>query len=296
MAGADLQAGKADEAIAILQEALKSDPNSAEANNLLCRVEFTLQQFDQAASDCEKAVNLNPQNARYHLWLGRAIGERASRASFLSAFSMAKKTREEFETAATLDPRDAEVLTDLGQFYQEAPGAVGGGMEKADAIAKRLEDVDAARGHDLMGDIAEKRKDLATAEQEFKSAIAGAAHPAFQWMKLASFYRRRERWSDMESALNSGYAAAKADKHSVVALTNGASILARANRQLDLAVKLYETYIASPDKTEEVPAVDVHIRLARLHKQMGDQASAEREKAAALALAHEYKPALDFKP
>ena len=38
-ANADLQVGRADDAVAKLNEALKSDPKSSEANNLLCRVE-----------------------------------------------------------------------------------------------------------------------------------------------------------------------------------------------------------------------------------------------------------------
>ena len=218
-AAADLQAGKADEAVAILSDSLRSDPRSAEAENLLCRVEYTLQHWDAAAAHCEKAVSLNSGNARYHLWLGRTLGERASRASFVSAFGLARHTREEFEAAVKLDPRDADALTDLGQFYQEAPGAVGGGMDKAEAIAKQLDAVDAARGHTFRGELAEKRKDLASAEREFKAALTGAPHPAFQWMALASFYRRHERWSDMEAAVNSGAAAASRDKHSQLRCT-----------------------------------------------------------------------------
>ena len=299
-ANAALQAGKADEATTLLNDALKSDPSSAEANNLLCRVEYSLQRFDQAAAYCQKATDLNSQDARYHLWLGRATGERASRASFLSAFSLAKKTRAEFETAVKLDPRDAEVLTDLGEFYIEAPGAVGGGMDKAEGIAKQLEAVDAVRGHVFRAAIAEKNKDLSAAEQELKAALtapaSGASHAAFAWMSLASFYRRHERWSDMEAAIKSGQAAAARDRHSAVSLFNGASILARANRQPQLAIELYQSYLASPDKTEEAPAFDAMVRLARLLNQTGDQAGAQREKAAALALAHNFKPAQDLKP
>ena len=298
-ANADLQAGKADEAVAILNEALKSDPKNAEANNLLCRVQYTLQQFDQASAHCEKAIDLDPQNARYHLWLGRATGERASRASFLSAFSLAKKTRQEFETAVKLDPRDAEALTDLGEFYIEAPGAVGGGMDKADGEAKQLEALDAVRGHVFRASIAEKNKDFAAAEQELKAALAtpasGPSHPAFAWMALASFYRRHERWSEMETAVKSGQAAAARDRRSAVALFNGASILTRANRQPQLAIELYQSYLASPDKTEEAPAFDAMVRLAKLLNQTGDQAGAQRQRAAALALAHDYRPAQDAK-
>jgi len=293
-ANADLQAGRADAAIAKLNDALNADPKSAEANNLLCRVEYTLQQWNEANGHCEKAVALDAGNARYHLWLGRVFGERASRASWTSAYSLAKHTRDEFETAAKLDPKDGEVLSDLGEFYTDAPGVIGGGADKAEAVAKQLDAIDPARSHHLRGLIAEKQKDLAAAEREFKAATTGP-HPAVSWMELASFYRRHERWADMESAVASGAAAAAHDKHAAVALFNGASILGRANRKPDEAVKLYESYLASPDKSEDAPAFDALIRLAKIRKQTGDQAGALRDKASALALAHDYKPAQEAK-
>jgi tetratricopeptide (TPR) repeat protein len=291
-AHADLQAGKADEAASLLNQAIRSNPNDAEANNLLCRVEYVTQHFDRAAGPCEKAVSLSPQDARYHLWLARVTGERADHASFMSAFSLAKKSREQFETAVKLDPRDGEALSDLGEFYKEAPSVVGGGMDKAEEIAKKLDAVDPSRAHQLRAQIAEKQKDLATAERELKAACTGS-RAAVQWMQLASFYRRQERWAEMEAAIKSGEAAAARDRRASVAFFNGASILARANRQPQEAIKLYERYIDSPDKTEDAPAFDALARLARLRKQTGDQAGAERDRAAALALAHDYKPALD---
>lgn len=293
-AHADLQAGKADEAASLLNQALQSNPNDAEANNLLCRVEYATQHFDQAAGRCEKAVSLSPQEARYHLWLGRVTGERADHASFMSAFSLAKKSREQFETAVKLDPRDGEALSDLGEFYKEAPSVVGGGMDKAEEVARKLDAVDASRAHQLRAQIAEKQKDLATAERELKAACTGS-RAAIQWMQLANFYRRQERWAEMDAAIKSGEAAAAHDKRAAVAYFNGASILARANRQPQEAIKLYERYLDSPDKTEEAPAFDVLTRLARLRKETGDQAGADRDRAAALALAHDYKPAQELK-
>jgi len=293
---AALQAGKADQAASVLNEALKSNPNNAEANNLLCRVEYATGQFDQAAASCEKAVNADPSNARYHLWLGRAIGERASHANFMSAFSLAKKAREQFEAAVKLDPHDGDALSDLGEFYKEAPGAVGGGTDKANDIAAKLEALSssdpsaASRAHQLRAEIAEKAKDFATAEKEFKAACAGP-RAAIQWMELAAFYRRHERWLEMDSAIKSGEAAAGRNKQSAVALFDGASNLARANRNPQEAIRLYEAYIASPNKTEEAPVFEALTRLARLRKKAGDLAGAQRDQAAALALAHDYKPA-----
>jgi hypothetical protein len=56
---------------------------------------------------------------------------------------------------------------------------------------------------------------------------------------------------------------------------------------------MLEEYLAGSAKTEEAPAFVAHARLARLKLQLGDAAAANRERTAALALAHEYRPAQD---
>jgi hypothetical protein len=114
-------------------------------------------------------------------------------------------------------------------------------------------------------------------------------------MRLASFYGKIKRYDDMESAVPSGYAAAQRDQHAGVALFNGASVLIKANRNSALAIKLLETYLSTPGATEEAPAFAAHVWLARLRSQAGDADGARRERAAALALAREYKPAQDLK-
>lgn len=290
-ARAALQAGEADKALTLLSQ----PGGKAEAYNLRCRAEYTLEQWDRAVSDCTQAVKLDGQNSVDHMWLGRALGEKASRASFMSAYSLAKRVRGEFEEAVRLNPRNAEALADLGEFYYSAPGVVGGGTDKAEGVSAQLDRVDAARAHELRGHIAEQRKDYGTAERELRQAIAGSPHPAFQWMTLAGFYRHRARWTDMESAVRSGQSAAERDKRASVAFYDGASLLLKTNRDPARAAKMLESYLASNAKTEEAPAFVAHTWLARLKAQLGDGAAAGRERAAALALAREYKPAQDLK-
>jgi tetratricopeptide (TPR) repeat protein len=289
-----LQAGEADKALGLLN-ALAQSGGNAEAFNLRCRVEYTLEHWERAANDCEQAVKLDSQNSDDHLWLGRALGERASRASFLNAYSLAKRVRAEFEESVRLNSRNVEALASLGEFYYSAPGAVGGGINKSETVAAQLEKIDPTRAHELRGHIAEQRKDYGTAEREYKQAITGSAHPAFQWMTLASFYRGRQRWTEMESAIQSGESAAARDKHAGVALFNGASLLRATNRDPARAVRMLESYLSRSIKTEEAPAFVAHAWLARLKEQLGDAAAASRERSAALALAHEYKPAQDLK-
>jgi hypothetical protein len=295
-ANAALQAGEADKALALLKSLPSSTANLAEASNLECRVRLMLEQWNAAATACQEAVRLDGQNSGYHMWLGRAVGEKADRASFMTAYSLAKRVRSEFEESVRLDSRNAEALADLGEFYRQAPAVVGGGMDKAQGIAAQLDKVDPGRAHELRGRIAEKQKDFGTAERELKQAIAAGAHPASPWIELANFYSRRQRWTDMESAVRSGAAAAEHDKHSGLALYDGAFLLIESNRDPALAAKMLDDYLTGSAKTEEAPAFVAHIRLARLKEQLGDAAAANRERATALALAHDYKSAQAMAP
>ena len=293
-ANAALQAGEADKALALL-EPLAQPGGEAEAYNLRCRVEYTLERWDKAANDCEQAVKLDGQSSDDHMWLARALGEKARRATFLNAYSLAKRVRTEFEEAVLLNPRNANALSDLGEFYYSAPGVVGGGINKSETVAAELDRIDPARAHELRGRIAEQRKDYGTAERELKQAIAASAHPASQWMTLASFYRGRERWTEMESAVRSGESAAQRDKQAGVALYNVASLLRDTGRDPARAAKMLESYLAGSARTEEAPAFVAHVWLAQLEEQLGDAAAASRERAAAQAMAQEYKPAQDLK-
>ncbi len=289
-ANAALEAGNADAALSLLN----SLPATAEVHNLECRVQFALEHFDAAANECQAAVNASSENSDYHMWLGRALGEKASRASFLSAFSLAKRVCAEFEAAVKLDGRNAAALADLGEFYASAPGIVGGGNDKAARVATQLDAVDQARAHELRGRIAEGQKDYGAAERAFRQAVSASQHPAFQWMTLASYYRRRARWTDLDAAIDSGLKAAQHDRRAGVALFNGASVLSRANRNLSLSAKMLEEYLAGSSLTEEAPAFVAYTRLAQIRVQLGDKAGAQEARAKALALAHDYKPAQDL--
>jgi tetratricopeptide (TPR) repeat protein len=285
-----LENGEADKALALVGSLPQGGAGSAEAQMLKCRVRFTLQQWAAASGACQEAVNLDGENSNYHLWLGRALGEWADRATFLIAFSLGKRVRAEFETAVRLDPRNPAALSDLGSYYMDAPSLMGGGIGKAQGIADQLEGVDSARAHQLRAEIAEQRKDYVSAEREFRLAVTSSPHPAEQWSVLASFFGRRQQWTQMEWAIHNCLAAAERDPDSGVGLYDGAGVLIRARRDPELAAKMLEDYLAGDSKSDEAPAFVAHWRLARLLEQLGDSAGATREQAAGYALAHEYRP------
>lgn len=280
--------GQADDAIKRLRQILGANNQDGEAHNLYCRVSLQLDAWDDAVDHCERAVNISRNNSSYHLWLGRAYGAKAERASMFSAYGLARRLKAEFETAVRLDPRNAAALADLGEFYVSAPAVVGGGNAKAEALAPKLDAVDPVRGHELRAQLADAEKDYGTAETELKAAIAASRAPADQWMGLASYYRKHERWDEMMQAIKTGLAD---DKAHTVAQVDGASTLIRTQRELPMAAQMLRDYIASTQKSEDAPAFRVHVELGKLLAKQGDQVGAKREFQAALALAHDYKPA-----
>lgn len=283
-----IASGRADEALAALRGAINSSPNDAAAHNLRCRVYFSLGQWDRGIGDCEKAVALDPDDSRYHMWLGRIYGEKADKSGFMTAASLAGKVREQFEAAVRLDPNNVEARTDLAEFYLEAPGIVGGGRDKAQQQADVLLRLEPARGHWVNGRLAEKRKDFDTAEKEYRAAIEATHGSASNWLNLGLFYKHRERWDEMEQTL-SHVRNAPLDRSD--ALVDAADVLIRTQRNLPEAVLLLQTYLSSSSKVEQAPAFKVHYLLGTADEKLGDRQGAAAEYRSALDLAHEFQPA-----
>jgi len=282
----DLTHGRADNGLQALDSVLALQPQNAEAHNLRCRIYLQEQRWNDAIASCQTAVKLMQGNSNYHLWLARSLGEKADRVSFITAFKMAKPIRVEFETAAKLDAHNVNALSDLGEFYVDAPGIVGGGFDKAELVAQQLDTVAPDRGHYIRARMAEGQKDYGRAEDEYKAAIAASKDPADPWMDLASFYRRRQRWSDMIDAVHKG---AALDREHGVASADGASVLIRANRDLPFAKELLERYLASSNQSEDAPAFQKHVQLGKLMTSLGDAPGAQQQFAAAVDLAKDYQ-------
>lgn len=278
-----LATGPVDELIETLQGRISSTPHDAESHNLLCRAYFSLEEWDRGIAACERAVNLDPQNSLYHLWMGRIYGEKADRTGFLKAAGLVKKVRSSFERAVELSPGDWEARTDLAEFYLEAPGIVGGGKDKARAQADAIRPLNPAMAHWVLGRIAEKNKDNAVAEREFRAAIDSSHGGAHAWLNLALFYRHTNRFDEMEQALHTMQTRPLDRPES---LMDGASILFRTNRNLPFAVQLLNRYLSTPVEAE--PAFKAHYLLGQLLEKQNDRQAAADQYRAALSLAHTY--------
>jgi len=283
-----LAAGRVDDAIVTLQNRIAATPNDAESENLLCRAYLALTNWDASIAACQKAVALEPENAEYHLWLGRAYGEKADHSSFFTATGLAKKVRSEFEAAVRLDPSNVEARADLADFYVEAPGIVGGGIDKAATQAQQLVPLDPAEAHLVRAQIAEKDNDQAAAEREFRAAIQTSGGRPGPWMDLARFYRRTNRFDEMQAAIQQA-TSAQNNRHVLLA---AAEILILTQRNLPAAGELLRRYLAS-ETVEDAPAFKAHYLLGSLLEQQGDTRGAAQEYRNALSLARDFSPAQD---
>jgi len=175
------------------------DERDAAVYVLLGKAWFMQGQYKQAVADLEKAVGQDRLNSDYYDWLGRAYGRIAEGSSFLSALGYAKKTVRAFERAVELGPSNLEALSDVFEYYLQAPGMVGGGLDKAEDIAKRFAGLNAAEYRWARARLAEKRKDFETAEREFRAAFATAPNEVGRALDLATFLSSRGRYSESDT-------------------------------------------------------------------------------------------------
>ena len=285
-----LSEGGVDEAIQMLQGQIHRAPN-AESYNLLCRAYFELDDWNPAVSACETAVAMEPGNSLYHLWLGRTYGEKANRVNFLSATGLARKVHSEFERAVELSPGNVDARTDLAEFYLEAPGIVGGGKDKAAAQVNQLMPLNPALAHWVMARTAEKNKDNAIAEQEYRAAVEASHEGSRALANLAGFYRHINRINDMEQALHTLESSRNLDRPA--ALVDAAYMLLRTGNDYPLAIRLVRRYLSSGTTVEEYPVFKAHYLLGELLEKQGDASAAAGEYREALALAHNFRPAQD---
>jgi tetratricopeptide (TPR) repeat protein len=279
-----LAAGRIDDAIAALNGRLSTPAADANSSNLLCRAYFALEEWDQAQSSCEKAASLDPNNSRFHLWLGRVYGEKAEQSNFLTAAGLAPKVREEFERAVDLDPKDVDARLDLAEFYLSAPAIIGGGERKARAQAQSIATVNPAREHWIYARIADQKKDPATAEREYHEYIDLSHGDAEAWLNLALFLRHHKRFDEMEQAILK-LSQAPLSKPDV--LVEASEMLYRSGRNYPFATELLRRYIAA-GPVESAPAFRAHYLLGMLLEKQGDKVGAAQEYRASLSLVRNF--------
>jgi tetratricopeptide (TPR) repeat protein len=228
---------------------------------LLGKNYYGLGDFKKATEMLEKAIALEPGNAEYHLWMGRAFGRRAETSSMITAPGYASKARQYFETAARLNPKSLDAQSDLFEYYLEAPGFLGGGQDKAAATAADIARISAAEGDWAQARIAEKRKEYSKAEQHLRHAIELAPFQVGRFVDLAKLLAKQGRVQEADQSIAR---AEQISPNSPRLVFAKADLYIRTKRNLNEARDLLKRYLSMTLSPDDPPRSQAEKLLAQM--------------------------------
>lgn len=244
-----------------LVQLLPLSPKDAVTLQLIGQDYFMLGEYKKATESLEKAVALAPEDAQCLLWLGRAYGRRAETSNPFSAPGYATKARQMFEKAVALDPSNKEAFGDLFDFYLEAPGFLGGGHNKAEALAARVSQTDPAEGLYLQAQIDDRRNQYDSAEQKLRKALEIAPTQPGRFLELAKFLAKRGRIAESEAMFEEGARLSPNNPHQIF---DRASLYIKQRRNLAEARALLERYLRLPLTPNDPPRDRAEVLLKKI--------------------------------
>lgn len=274
--------GRYDEARAEAETRVRAKASDDAALHCLGVIALTRDKSSEAVDWLEKAVKANDSSALHHLYLGQALGAEAMKASKFRQPFLAKRVKTEFERTVALDPDLLDGHEGLMQFYLQAPGFMGGGLEKAKEQARAIAHLNSLQGHYAMANIALHEKDNDAAEREMRAAITEAPDSLDVWYALGSLYQNEKRWAD---------AFALYDK--VIAARSGAQLAhffygraaAISGQNLERGERELKWWLGAAAKDAPVTTRSgAHVRLGMIYEKQGQRDAARAEYEAALAI------------
>lgn len=244
------------DARAAFEKIAAAEPDNAAAHFHLGVLALRRSDTDEAVAQLERATQLAPTNSDYFANLGDAYGSAAQAAGLFSKLGWAKKCREALEKSVALDPRNLEARNGLVQFYQQAPGFAGGGMDKAYAQAAEIKQIDPQMGDTI----------------------------------LAQLYVSEKKYPEAFALFD---AVLKASPDNYLALYSVGRTAAQTGQHLDLGEKCLRRCLALTPAPSEPGHAPVNWRLGNLAERRGDQTAARAFYETALKLDSAFKQAAD---
>jgi len=251
----------------------RTQPQDANVFLWLGKTGIKLHRWDDAIKQLERAVALDPKNGLMHLWLGRAYGGKAAHSFIVNAYSWARKTRQEFETASSLSPDNIDIRFDLLEFYAQAPGLVGGGKDKAEAQAQEIAKRDPRMGYLARAQILEEKKEWDLALQELLQATSKYVDSAGPYAELAELYLRRHDYKDAEASARKALALHASDR---AAKLCRAAALIHLHQDLPDALSILQELAAGPLSDDDPGFEEIYYWLGQAYLAMGQKTDARQ--------------------
>lgn len=241
---------------------LNKNTQDTAINFLIGRDYFMQGELKKATDYLFKATSEQPNNSEFADWLGRVYGRRAETSNMLSAPGFASKARRAFEQSVDLNPKNSDALSDLFDYYLNAPGFMGGGYEKAMVVADKMAVLDPSEGFFEKAELAQKRKEYSQAEVHLRQAVAAAPHEVGHLITLAKFLANQGRAQESDQTFRR---AETINPNAPRVWFAYADTLIKQKRDLDEAKNLLDRYIHASVTPDDPPKEEA----LRLLKQVG---------------------------
>jgi tetratricopeptide (TPR) repeat protein len=279
---------RAPTALAAAEALAKAEAADAQAWIALARARMQAGKAELAIAAAEKATKLAPKDAQAFRWLGSAYGMRIGQVGMFSKLTLAPKLRAAFERAVQLDGGLHEARYALIEFYLQAPGAIGGGIDKAKAQANEMGKRDAAQGQIGHARIALHEERPADALKHYAAALAAKPSDTKVRLAVAAGYQHLERWDDAFRLLRAWTAEDPAAAAAWYQLGRAAAL---SGKSLDEGAAALEKYLALPHGRDDPEAKHALYRLGQVHAKAGRKAQARQALDRALALDPKFEDA-----
>jgi tetratricopeptide (TPR) repeat protein len=253
------------------------------------RAAMQARRFDDAATSFERAVELSPNRSEYHLWLGHAYTRQLAAANFIRKGLIGRRIGPQYDKAVELDSSSLAAAEARVDFYLEAPGVAGGGVDKAKAEAARLTRLSAYHGGFAQAKIHEKSKAWDQAEAEYRDLIRAFPDSSRPVVTLATLLQTRERFADAFEVIDARLARFPNDTVVIYQLGRAAAISGKELTRGEAALRKFLSLLGVSDPQSRASA---HYRLGMIREKQGDIATARTEYDSAIALNPRYDEAI----
>ena len=246
------------------------DRDFAAARYYLGRIAFSRKEYDDAADFFEEATEANDKVADYFSWLGNTYGTIAGDANPIRQGLLAPKMKSAWEKAIALDSKNLDARTSLIQYYLQAPGIMGGSVEKAKEVAKQILILKPAEGHLQIGNIYMHEKKTMEAEKEF--ILMAKSDPAYV-SALANFYTSQKQY---DKAFQLFEEAIQKNASDFLAIYQYGRTSALSGQRLEKGEAYLNKYLTHTPEKNEPSHAGANMRLAQIYEKKGNKKEAKR--------------------
>jgi tetratricopeptide (TPR) repeat protein len=258
------------EAKKLLEPVKEGDKDYALAQYYLGRIAFDEARLDDAEDFLEAAIEANDKVADYHYWMGNTLGRIAQSSNMLKQGMLAPQIKSEFERTVELDPSNVNAYHMLIGFYTQAPGFMGGSLEKAHQCADNMKKIKLAEGCRAKADVYVSEKKMDEAEKEYKNAVKA---DEVYFPVLVQFYTNQKKYGSAFTMLEEGLKKTP-DNMSLIYQFGRTSAI--SGERLSQGEEYLKKYLLHKPKEGQPSLAGANMRLGQIMEKKPDKAEAKK--------------------